>query len=89
MTNPTGVVLQQAFKERNRKALSKKSHAKSINLNLRNFILIDSQPTMDLFCNPKLVGNIYKSKKKMRLQSNVGKMLITHRAQVAGYKPHV
>ena len=25
----------------------------------------------------------------MRLQSNVGKMLITHRAQVAGYKPHV
>ena len=64
----------------------KNSHDNSINIDLRNVILIDSQSTMDLFCNPNLVGNIYKAKKNMRLQSNGGKILITHKSQVAGYK---
>ena len=44
---------------------------------------------MDLLCNPKLVGKIYKANKNIRLQSNGGKMLITHKAQVDSYKPHV
>ena len=44
---------------------------------------------MDIFCNPKLVGNIYESKKKLRLQSNGGKILITHKAQVAGYNTNL
>ena len=89
MTTPTGVVLQQAFEERNRKLLFKKSHAKSIKIDLRNIILLDVQSNMDLLFNPKLVGNIYKAKKNMYLQSNGGKMIITNKAQVAGYKPHV
>ena len=44
---------------------------------------------MDQWCNPKLVGNIYEAKKNMRLKINGGKILITNKAQVSGYKPHV
>ena len=44
---------------------------------------------MDLLCNPKLVGKIYKAKKNTPLQSNDSKMIITHKSQVAGYNPHV
>ena len=89
MTNPTGVVLQQAFEERNRKVLSNKIHANSIKIDLRNVILLDRQYIMDLFCNPKWVRNIYKGKKNMRFHSIGGKMLINHKTQVAGYNPHV
>ena len=89
VTNPTCVVLQQEFEERNRNLLFKKSHAKSIKLDLRNVILLDSQSTMDIFCNLNLVGNIYKSKKKMCLQIKKGRIIITHKSQLAGYQPHV
>ena len=75
LPNPTGV---QTFDERNRKVLFKKSHSKSIKLDLRNVILTNSQSTMGQFCNPKFVGNIYKAKKIMRFQSNEVKILITH-----------
>ena len=89
MTTPTGVVLHQSFEEHKRKLILKKSHTKYINIELRNVILMNRQSTMGLFCNPKLVGNIYKAKKKMHLKSNRGNMIITNKAQVAGYKPHV
>ena len=62
----------------------KKIQVKSIKL-----ILLYSQSTMDLFCNPKLIGKIYKAKKKMHLRSNGGKMLITHKTQVSSNKPHI
>ena len=88
MTTPTGVVLQQSFEESNSKVMLKKSHAKFIKLVLRKIILMDRQSNMDLFCNPKLVENVYKSKKNIHLRSNVVKMLITHRSQVSVYKPH-
>ena len=89
VTTPTGVVIQQAFEERKRKLLFKNIHYKSIKLDIRNVILLDGLSTMCLFFNIKLVGNIYKAKNKMRLQSNGGNMLINHESQVAGYKPHV
>ena len=44
---------------------------------------------MDLFCNPKLVGNIYKANKNIRLQIDGGKMLITHNSHGACYRSHV
>ena len=59
----TGVVLQQAYEYWNIKLLFNKSHDKSIKLEFGNVILLDSQYTMDLFYNPKFVGNIYKAKK--------------------------
>ena len=65
------------------------SNAKSINLDLGKIIFLDIQYTMELLFNPKLVGNIYKANKNMRLQSNGENMLITHKAQVDGYKPYV
>ena len=67
----------------------KKSHTNSIKIGTRNVIPIDSQSTIDLFYNHKLVENIYNYKKNMRLQSNGGKMLITHNARAVGYKPLV
>ena len=44
---------------------------------------------MDLFYNTNLVEKNYKANKNMRLQSNRLKILITHKAKVACYKPHV
>ena len=66
-----------------------KSHFKSINLDLRNGILLDSQNTIDLLCNTNLVENIYKANKKIRLHSNRFNIIITHKAQADGYKPRV
>ena len=84
VTTPTGMVLQQAFEEHNIKLMFKESHSKSIKLDISNVIILDSQSTMESFWNTKFVRNTYKDKKKMQLQSNRGKMLITHKAQVAG-----
>ena len=79
MTNPIDLVLHQIFEERNRKILFNKSHAKSIRF--------ARQYDMDLLYNSILVGNIYKAKKEIHLQSNGGKMLIDHK--VDSYKQHV
>ena len=40
---------------------------------------------MDLFCNPKMVNKISKSKKTIRLQSNGGSMMIDNKASIDGY----
>jgi hypothetical protein len=61
------------------------ANGNKLDLNLRNVILLDSQSTLDLFCNPKLVRNIYKSRVPTRLQSNGGTMTLRHKAQVDGY----
>ena len=44
---------------------------------------------MDLFCNPKLVSGITKTSNKMKLQSNGGTMMVSHKATVAGYNHKV
>ena len=40
---------------------------------------------MYLFCNQALVTDTYKSSSSVRLKSNVGTMLVTHKAKMAGY----
>jgi hypothetical protein len=83
-------VFQQEFEKRNANViLFKQNHGKKIELDLKNVILLDSQSTMDLFCNPKFVDNIKKSSKSMRLKSNGGTMMVSHKATMKGYKSDV
>jgi uncharacterized protein YodC (DUF2158 family) len=44
---------------------------------------------MDLIGNPALVKKTFRSSKSMRLMSNGGTMVVTHKAEVAGYHMHV
>jgi hypothetical protein len=78
----------QSFVKKN-EAMVLKQHTKSIELDLQNVILLDSQSTMDLFCNPKLVQDITKAKHKMTVQSNGGKLSVSHQAKVDGYDKKV
>ena len=59
------------------------------NLDLREIILLDSQSTMDFFCNQALVKETYKSRSSMRLESNGGTMVVTHKAKMAGYHKNI
>jgi hypothetical protein len=44
---------------------------------------------MDLFCNKQLVTNVTKANNKMRLQSNGGRMTVTQKTTMPGYKKKV
>ena len=81
-----GTVLQQAFEQRNSDVLFKQND-KKIKLDLRNIILLDSQSTMDLFCNPKFVNKVMKANNKMRLTSNGGSMTVQHEGIDQGLLP--
>ena len=48
VNTPTGLVLHKAFEQQNRESLLNKSHAKSIKIYFRNFILLEIQSTMDI-----------------------------------------
>jgi hypothetical protein len=66
--------------------LFKQSHGvKSVDLDLREIILLDSQSTMDLFCNQALIGNSFKANTSMHLQSNGRTMMVMLQACVPGY----
>jgi hypothetical protein len=69
--------------------LFKQTHGNKIALDLKQIILLDSQSTMDLFCSNAFVDKIHKSKETMRLKSNGGSMLVSHKATVPGCKKEV
>ncbi len=69
--------------------LFEQAHGTKIKLNLRKVILLDSQSTMDLICNPDLVEKTFKSSHSMRLKSNGGTMEVTRKAIMKGYHAHV
>ena len=58
-------------------------------LDLRDVIILDSQSTIDIFCNQFLVEKTNKSKNKMRLKRNGGTMTVSHKATVTGYPKSV
>ena len=60
-----------------------------VKLDLKEVLLLDSQSTMDLFCNRALVENVNNSKTTMRLQSNGGHMIVKLTATVKGYHKNV
>jgi hypothetical protein len=62
-----------------------KQAGSSIKLDLKEVILLDSQSTMDLFCNEALVSKISNSRSSMRLKSNGGTMVVTRKATMEGY----
>jgi hypothetical protein len=57
----------------------------SVKINLQEVILLDSQSTMDLFCNSALVSKTCKSTTIMRLKSNGGTMIVTRKSTMPGY----
>ena len=80
--------LESKFKPRISK-LFKQAHSTKITLDLKEVILLDSQSTMDLFCNSTLVTHTHKSPDTMRLKSNAGSMLVNKKATLPGYKSKV
>jgi hypothetical protein len=67
----------------------KQAHGDKITLDLKNIILLDSQSTMDLFCNKNLVQKTYKTINTMKLKSNGGLMLVGRKATISGYRKEV
>jgi hypothetical protein len=66
-----------------------KQAGSSIKLDLKEVIFLNSQSTMDLFCNTALVSNISKSRSNMQLKSNGGTMVVTRKATMEGYNKTV
>jgi hypothetical protein len=61
----------------------------SIKLDLKGVIFLDSQSTMDLFCNAEFLSKISKLRSSMRLKSNDGTMVVTRKATMKGYNKTV
>jgi hypothetical protein len=79
--------LDKKFKPRIAKLF--KQAGSSIKLDLKEVILLNSQSTMDLFCNVALVSKISKSRSNMRLKRNGGTMVVTRKATMEGYNKTV
>jgi hypothetical protein len=69
--------------------LFKQTHGTKIKLDLKKVILLDSQFTMDLICDPALVELTFKSSHIMRLKSNGGTMEVKKQAIMPGYHAYV
>jgi hypothetical protein len=66
-----------------------KQAGSSVKINLREIILLESQSTMDLYCNAALVSKTCKSTTHMRLKINGGTMLVTGKDHIPGYNKDV
>ena len=52
---------------------------------LKDCILLDSQSSVDLFCNPALVSNLTRSEQALHLSTNAGVLKTDLQAEVPGY----
>jgi hypothetical protein len=66
-----------------------KKAGSSVKIYLREVILLDSQSTMDLFCNAALVSKTCKSTTGTRLKINGGTMVVTRKSTMLGYNKDV
>jgi hypothetical protein len=61
----------------------------SRSLSLRDYVLLDNQSLVHVFCNPELVGNVRKAVRDLELESNGGKLPISSIANVDGFEKPV
>jgi hypothetical protein len=66
-----------------------KQEGSSVKIDLREVILLDSQSTMDIFCNAAFVSKTCKSSTSMKIKSNGGTMVVTRKATMPGYNKDV
>jgi hypothetical protein len=66
-----------------------KQAGSSVKIDLQEVILLDSQSTMDIFCNAALVSKTRKFTTSMRLKSNGGTMTVTRKATMPGYNKDI
>jgi len=67
----------------------KQSHKSLQGLNMKEVILLDSQSTICVFCNKKLLATINTAKSPLRLRSNGGTMLLKKTATTENYDQEV
>ena len=53
----------------------------------KEWILLDSQSTVDIFCNPSLVVNIHRVRDRMKIQCNAGTRVSNLVGDLPGYGP--
>ena len=76
----------QTYRKAERTAKHKSGHNyhSSGKLNMREVILLDSQSTMDIFCNDKFVDEVKESEQTLTLHSNGGKLESNQVATIQG-----
>ena len=52
---------------------------------LKTWILLDSQSTVDVFCNPRLLSNARDAKRQLVLHCNSGMTMVTKKGDLKGY----
>jgi len=50
-----------------------------------SWILLDSQSTVDVFCNAKMLTNVREAKRQLTLHCNAGTVLVTTKGDLRGY----
>ena len=81
--------IEPGFEPRIAKLFKQACDDTKLKIDLRQVILLDSQSTMDLFCNHAFVEKTFESSSSMRLKSNGGSMVVRRKAKINGYHKNV